>query len=184
MNKFNKRRDINSMVSMMGKVKNPTDDTVANLKSIEDVLAAGESSGSGGVTDAIMSSGGVTAPTYEGDGSKEKGSTGPYNLSDEQVKNLKDRKAAKAELKNVNSGSIVAKMGIKRKVKKAVEANNYSTSNDENAGDVPDDGYSKAGKLEILKEIDAQDAADKKRIETEKWRAENLDDQGRLKPTL
>ncbi len=163
MNKFNKRRDINSMVSMMGKVKNPTDDTVANLKSIEDVLAAGESSGSAGITGAITGSVGVTAPTYEGGGSEEKGSTGPYNLSDEQVSNLKKRKAAKDELKSVNSGSIVAKMGIKRKIKKAVKAGNYSTEEAPGFKDIPDDGYSSESKRQMLIDNDAIDAADKKR---------------------
>ena len=65
MNKFKKRRDINSMVSMMGKIKNPSDDTVAALKSIEDVLAAGEESSSSNITNAIIDSSSVSAPTIE-----------------------------------------------------------------------------------------------------------------------
>ena len=43
MNKFKKRRDISIMVNMLGKLKNPADETIANLKSIEDMLASDES---------------------------------------------------------------------------------------------------------------------------------------------
>jgi hypothetical protein len=43
MNKFKKRRDISTMVNMVGKLKNPADETMANLKSIEDMLAGNES---------------------------------------------------------------------------------------------------------------------------------------------
>ena len=43
MNKFKKRRDISTMVNMVGKLKNPADETMANLKSIEDMLASDES---------------------------------------------------------------------------------------------------------------------------------------------
>ena len=43
MKKFKKRRDISTMVSMVGKIKNPADETVANLKSIEDMLGSDES---------------------------------------------------------------------------------------------------------------------------------------------
>lgn len=39
MKKFNKRRDINTMVSMVKKLKNPAEETVANLKSIEEMQA-------------------------------------------------------------------------------------------------------------------------------------------------
>lgn len=187
MNKFNKRRDINSMVSMMGKVKNPAADTVANLKSIEDVLAAGESSGSGGITDAIIGSTSVTAPSYEGKGSKEGGSTGPSNLSDEQVNNLKERKKAKDALKSVNNpGTVVAKMGIKRKTKKAVKAGNYSTSNDENAKNLPDDGYSSESKRQMLIYNDSLDPdADRKKEKAEEQKyKDQMGYNEPLKPTL
>lgn len=70
MNKFKKRRDINSMVSMMGKIKNPADETVATLKGIEEMLADGEKSSSSNVTSAIIDSSSVSAPTIEG---KKKG---------------------------------------------------------------------------------------------------------------
>lgn len=43
MNKFKKRRDISTMVNMVGKLKNPSDETMVNLKSIEDMLASDES---------------------------------------------------------------------------------------------------------------------------------------------
>ena len=43
MNKFKKRRDISTMVNMVGKLKNPADETMANLKSIEDMLDSDES---------------------------------------------------------------------------------------------------------------------------------------------
>jgi hypothetical protein len=45
MNKFKKRRDISTMVNMVGKLKNPADETMANLKSIEDMLASDEKGG-------------------------------------------------------------------------------------------------------------------------------------------
>ena len=70
MNKFKKRRDINSMVSMLGKIKNPADETVAALKGIEEMLADGEKSSSSNITGAIIDSSSVSAPTIEG---KKKG---------------------------------------------------------------------------------------------------------------
>ena len=58
-----------------------------------------------------------------------------------------------------------AKIGViaRRKIKKAVEAGNYSVEEGPDFKEVPDDGYSDERRRQMLIDIDAIEAADKKR---------------------
>ena len=74
-----------------------------------------------------------------------------------------------------------AKIGAKRKVKKAVKAGNYSTSNAPGFKELPDDGYSSESKRQLLKEADAY--RKKEKADKEKYKNQMRYNKP-LKPTL
>lgn len=83
MKKFNKRRDIDTMVGMVKKLKNPAVDTIANLKSIEEMQAENAKGGSGYIIPPISSN--ISAfeePKLKESKRKDK------SLTDEQKKTL------------------------------------------------------------------------------------------------
>ena len=83
MKKYRKRRDVDTMVRMVNKLKNPAEETVANLKSIEQMQADNARNGSGYIIPPISSN--ISA--YEPDkvkAAKKK----DKSLSEEQKKTL------------------------------------------------------------------------------------------------
>ena len=91
------------MVSMMGKIKNPADETVATLKGIEEMLADGEKSSSSNVTSAIIDSSSVSAPTIEGKkkGNKNKKKDPPSKEDKENKKKEEKQKEKEQQQKDI-----------------------------------------------------------------------------------
>lgn len=91
MNKFKTRKDIPAIAKMLGKIKNPSEGTVANLQDISQVLAGEEKS----QAESTGDQGGVFVSTEK---PKE------IELSEEQKERIKDKRAKIKELKAVKDG--------------------------------------------------------------------------------
>lgn len=83
MKKYSKRRDVDTMVRMVNKLKNPAEETVANLKSIEQMQADNAKNGSGYIIPPISSNISAYEPDKVKDVKKK-----DKSLSEEQKKTL------------------------------------------------------------------------------------------------